>query len=84
MRNRFTEEEALQRINAQLPLADKVKGASHVIDNTGNVESTEKQVEQLYMELRRSKKHWRARAIVVVFMTGVVMTVYKLYSLIIY
>ena len=43
---------ARARLAAQLPLADKLKVATHVIDNSGSLESTRAQVERLYRELR--------------------------------
>lgn len=46
-RNAFTEEQAMSRINAQLPMAIKEAGADAVIDNNGTVEETKKQLENL-------------------------------------
>jgi dephospho-CoA kinase len=46
-RNGFREEEALARIQAQMPLAEKKKMADAVIDNSGSLGETEKQVEHL-------------------------------------
>ena len=46
-------EQALARIRAQLPLADKRKVATHVIDNSGDLAATRRQVEALVTELRR-------------------------------
>lgn len=37
----------LKRINAQMPLSDKVRVADFVIDNSGTIEKTKKQVEKL-------------------------------------
>lgn len=44
-RNNLTEEEAMRRIQSQLPLAVKEAGADAVIDNNGTLEETEKQLE---------------------------------------
>ena len=44
--------EARARIAAQLPLADKVRVATHVIDNDGDLEKTRAQVQKLVAELR--------------------------------
>ncbi len=44
-RDRLTVEQAEKRLAAQLPLAEKRKYASVVIDNSGNVENTRRQVE---------------------------------------
>lgn len=46
-RNKFTEEEAMHRIQSQLPLKVKEAGADAVIDNNGTIEETKKQVEIL-------------------------------------
>lgn len=45
-------EEARARIAAQLPLADKIKAATHVVDNGGDLAATRAQVERLVAELR--------------------------------
>jgi dephospho-CoA kinase len=44
--------EALARIHAQLPLADKRKVATHLIDNSGDLPATRRQVEALVAALR--------------------------------
>lgn len=44
-RNDLTEEEAMRRIQSQLPLAVKEAGADAVIDNNGSIEETKKQLE---------------------------------------
>lgn len=46
-------EEAQRIINSQLPLADKVRRADRVIDNTGSLEETWDQVDLLWRELQR-------------------------------
>jgi len=48
----FSIKEALQRWNSQMPLKKKVKKAHHVIDNSGSLSKTGKQVKQLLAELR--------------------------------
>ncbi|MDQ0215475.1 dephospho-CoA kinase [Oikeobacillus pervagus] len=50
-RNSFSKEEALARIQSQLPLTDKVKEAHIVIDNSGTVEETQRQVENMIKKL---------------------------------
>ncbi|MBY8913192.1 dephospho-CoA kinase [Bacillus sp. YC2] len=46
-RNSLTEEEALSRITSQMPLADKTKRADIVIDNSGSVEKTKQQLDDI-------------------------------------
>ncbi|MDR9791626.1 MAG: dephospho-CoA kinase [Bacillaceae bacterium] len=48
-RNNFSKEEALSRINAQMPLKEKVKFADAVINNDGTLEETEQQLENILM-----------------------------------
>ncbi|MCG7346047.1 dephospho-CoA kinase [Sporosarcina sp. ACRSL] len=49
-RNGFSAEEADARINSQLPVQEKEKGADAVIDNNGTVEETEKQLNELLVK----------------------------------
>ena len=46
-RNEMNEEEAKRRVDAQMPLSEKVKYADHVIDNRGSIDDTRRQVEEL-------------------------------------
>jgi dephospho-CoA kinase len=47
----FSRKEALQRWNAQLPPRKKVKKSDYLIDNSGTVAKTRKQVRQLLSDL---------------------------------
>jgi dephospho-CoA kinase len=51
-RGGLTAEEAQKRIDAQLPLLAKVKVATHLIDNDGDIDSTKAQVERLVATLK--------------------------------
>jgi dephospho-CoA kinase len=42
-----------ERVAAQMPLAEKLRVADYVIDNSGDLEATRKQVEAVWSELRR-------------------------------
>ncbi len=53
-RDGFTEDEAIKRISAQLPLEHKVKAAHFAINNNGSIADLEKQVADLLAQLRRS------------------------------
>ncbi|MED5048959.1 dephospho-CoA kinase [Bacillus siamensis] len=46
-RNSLTEEEAMSRITSQMPLADKTKKADAVIDNSGSLDYTKHQLEEI-------------------------------------
>lgn len=53
MRKRgYSEEEAERRINAQMPTEGKAAKADYVIDNSGDLEETTKQVQRLWKEWR--------------------------------
>lgn len=47
-RNRLSREEAIARIKSQMPISEKVKHATYVIDNSGTLEETRKQVEEVW------------------------------------
>ena len=49
-RNGLSEAEAMQRINAQMPLERKRAMASFVIDNCGSLESLQEKLEQYLKE----------------------------------
>lgn len=53
-RNNFSREEALLRIQAQPPQAEKVAKADVVIDNGGSLAATEEQVEAAWQKIRVS------------------------------
>jgi dephospho-CoA kinase len=50
-RDGCSREEALRRIHAQLPIDEKRAMADRVIDNSGSLEATERQVRELYGQL---------------------------------
>ena len=51
-RGDLTEAEAQARIDAQLPLLAKVRVATHLVDNDGELDATKTQVERLLASLR--------------------------------
>ncbi|MDR3615572.1 MAG: dephospho-CoA kinase [Candidatus Obscuribacterales bacterium] len=52
-RNNFSEEEIDARLNAQLPQSEKASRADHVIDNSGDIESTRKKLIELVQDLKK-------------------------------
>ena len=50
-RDGLAEDEAIRRIRSQAPLPDKVKLADYVIDNSGDLQSTEARVREVYRAL---------------------------------
>lgn len=53
-RNGLSRADAEARIDAQMPLEEKVRRATWVIDNSGDLAGTERQVERLWASLRAS------------------------------
>ncbi|MBI5144767.1 MAG: dephospho-CoA kinase [Candidatus Omnitrophica bacterium] len=51
-RKGFSKQDVLRRIKAQLPLADKVRWADFVIDNSGRLKETKKEVEKILKEVK--------------------------------
>lgn len=49
-RSNLTEEEALERINAQMPLEEKVKYADRIIENNGTLSELEQKVISMWQE----------------------------------
>lgn len=70
-RNGLTQAEAEARIAAQLPLDQKVKLAGHVIDNSGDVETTRKQVLKLHSSLEDSMDFLLVRILAITAAAGV-------------
>ena len=50
-RDSMSRESAIERLNTQMPVTDKVRQADFVIDNNGSIEQTREQVRRLYREL---------------------------------
>ena len=52
-RNKLSREDALARIDAQLPQTEKLKHADFAVDTSGSFEETRARVEEVYEQLRR-------------------------------
>jgi len=50
-RDGFSSEEAMSRINSQMPAEEKVQFADYVIDNSGSPDETNIQVQKIWLEL---------------------------------
>ena len=60
--------EVTRRMAAQLPDEEKIKAADHVIDNSGSLDATEKQVGEVYARLQETlakngRAHWFAEEV---------------------
>lgn len=53
LRNNLTREEAIQRIESQMPLEEKLSRADYVIDNCFSLQQTKKKVLQVWKELEK-------------------------------
>ena len=60
-RNNLSQEDAQQRIVAQLPLAKKAAMATYVVDNNQSLDNTKRQVRQIWQEIC-AKMHRRGRS----------------------
>ncbi|XP_031564659.1 dephospho-CoA kinase domain-containing protein-like [Actinia tenebrosa] len=60
-RNNLSREEAIQRIESQMPLSEKCKRATFLVDNSGSQEETKAQVLSLYDEFKSSYLYLRLR-----------------------
>ncbi|CAM4704591.1 unnamed protein product [Caretta caretta] len=70
-RNGLAQTEAEARIASQLPLDEKCKLADHVIDNSGDWESTRRQVLRLHSQLEDSLDFLLVRLVAVTAVAGV-------------
>ncbi|XP_010899517.1 dephospho-CoA kinase domain-containing protein [Esox lucius] len=70
LRDGLTQEQAEQRIAAQMPLNEKRGLASHVVENSGSREDTQRQVLRLHTKLEDSVEFLLVRAIAVAAAAG--------------
>ena len=70
-RNDYTEEQAQQRIAAQMPLNEKCQWATHVVDNSRSQAETMLQVQKVHKELTSSWAFLRVRIAFVILLGGV-------------
>ena len=61
-RNGYGREEAERRVAAQIPIDEKRAQADYVIDNSGTLEETRRQVEALYRRLVGDRDERKERA----------------------
>ena len=64
LRDGRTDEEAEQRIAAQMPLSTKVARADHLIDNNGHLKATHALVDGLVVQLAAQAATWSFRGLV--------------------
>ena len=80
-RDKITENEALQRIQAQMPLAEKCRRADIVIDNSEDREFTLQQVQRLYEDMMKlSSYQWMYRvALIIALIVGIAVLIKTLF-----
>ncbi|XP_038047355.1 dephospho-CoA kinase domain-containing protein-like [Patiria miniata] len=74
----LSREDALARINSQMPLREKRKLADYVIDNCGSVADTKLAVDYLNRQFQTSYAHWKIRVALIFGGTGLGLAVYGL------
>ena len=52
-RDRLKRDEALSRMESQMPISEKTKHATYIIDNSGSLGETRKQVEEIWTKIMR-------------------------------
>jgi dephospho-CoA kinase len=55
-RETFTREQALARVNSQMPLSEKRRHADYVINNTGSRADSERQAREVFEKLRQDEE----------------------------
>ena len=80
-RDKITENEALQRIQAQMPLAEKCRRADIVIDNSEDRDYTLQQVQRLYEDMMKlSSYQWMYRvALIIALIVGIAVLIKALF-----
>ena len=80
IRNGYTEEQAQQRIAAQMPLNEKCQWATHVLDNSRSQAETVQQVKKVHEELTSSWAFLRVRVAFVILLGVVAIFYYWLFQ----
>ena len=80
-RDKITENEALQRIQAQMPLTEKCRRADVVIDNSEDRDFTLQQVQRLYEDMMKlSSYQWMYRvALIIALIVGIAVLIKTLF-----
>ncbi|XP_068119621.1 dephospho-CoA kinase domain-containing protein [Hyperolius riggenbachi] len=77
-RSGLSREEVRKRLAAQLPITSKVPLADHVIDNSGDRDSTRRQVLQLHASLESSRGYLPTRIAAVATAAGIMALMWNL------
>uniref|UniRef100_A0A0B6Y9W5 Dephospho-CoA kinase domain-containing protein n=1 Tax=Arion vulgaris TaxID=1028688 RepID=A0A0B6Y9W5_9EUPU len=71
-RNSLSMDDAKARIKTQIPLPEKCKLATYVIDNSGSIEEAGEQVKAVYVKIQASSKHLFCRIGLLILIAAVV------------
>lgn len=79
-RDNLSQSEALQRINAQLPLSEKCRRANFIVDNSNGKDLTRQHTYTLYAQLQRlsSSQKMLRRFLLVIVGLGIVYYLFHL------
>jgi len=75
---------AQQRIDAQIPLVDKCRQATVVIDNMGSIDELQQTVNSVYLWLRAKKTHWKIRLLAALFFGFVMVILWTLWIMLLF
>jgi len=76
--------EAQQRIDAQMPLAEKCHRATVIIDNMGSIAELQQSVDSVHLMLRAKKTHWKIRLIAISVFGFFVVILWRMYLLLLF
>ena len=75
-RDNLSQSEALQRINAQMPLSEKCRKAGFIVDNSNERNLTRQHTYTLFAQMQRLSYHQRMfRRLMIIFL-GIVIVYY--------
>jgi len=75
---------AQQRIDAQIPLVDKCRRATVVIDNMGSIDELQQTVNSVYLWLRAKKTHWKIRMLALSLLGFVTVLLWTLWRMLLF
>lgn len=81
-RDNIDEEAAHKRINAQYPMSDKRRRATHIVNNSGSIEQTRVQVLNLIREFNASKLYLIIRCVLLFALLTFFILSYLLYHVV--
>ncbi|VDM48160.1 unnamed protein product [Toxocara canis] len=80
-RDNCDENAARSRINAQMPLSEKLRRATHIVDNSGDPERTRTQVNNLIDEFNASRLPFFIRGALLVLLALTILGLTQLIAL---